>query len=286
MQKRFFLIVPVCAITLAFAACSSSVSARDDQSFTIISSGSAEKLVTREVRVDAFSGLETSHSIRVEFTEKRSGNPEVTVTAPKDCIDHLKTEVKGGQLRIYYDFGGGEHKTKGTLVKVSAPALQTVKGSSASEVVLTDGMHVRENLNVDLTSAAAFTWNGTLRVDGKFDFIGSSAATVEGKSLEAKNVKMILSSAAGGTLKGIKAEKLEAVTSSAANLSLQGQTQTARLTAASGSNLDAADLSAERADAGGNSGATLKAPRTAQLTYSESSGASVSWKGSPNVTRR
>lgn len=286
MQKRFFLIVPVCAITLAFAACTSSVPTHDGNSLTIISSGSAAKLVTREVRVEAFSGLETSHGIRVEFTEKPSAKPEVTVTAPEDCIDHLKTEVKGGQLRIYYDFDGGEHNTKGTLVKVSAPALQTVKCSSASEVVLTDGMHVRGNLKVELTSAATFAWSGTLRVDGITDFVGSSAAELKGESLVAKNVKVILSSAAEGTLKGIQAENFEAVTLSAADLSLQGQTQTARLSASSGSNLDAADLAAERADAGGNSGATLKAPRTAQLTYSESSGASVSWKGSPKVTRR
>lgn len=164
-----------------------------------------ENLVTRDVTVKSFSGISSSTGVNVQYTCVPSGSPTVKVTAPSDCIDYLMVKVEDGVLKIYYDFSSypqrnASHRTAGTLVEVTGPALRSVEASSASAVTLKNDMHIGGTLKVDLSSAASLTWAGELSANEKADFDISSAAKVSGASLTSARVDIDASSSAAFSL--------------------------------------------------------------------------------------
>jgi hypothetical protein len=110
-----------------------------------------------EVRnVGGFTGIKVSSGIELVLSQ---GNTEAVAVSAANAEErqNIKTEVKEGVLKIYYDNGGvykGRNRNTGKLrAYVSAVTLKLLH-ASAGAAVKVDGMVKAANLDVDLSSGA------------------------------------------------------------------------------------------------------------------------------------
>jgi hypothetical protein len=122
-----------------------------------------------EVRnVSGFHAIEVSGGIDLFLS---SGDEAVAVSAnDKEIRDRIKTEVKDGVLKIYYDWKKGmKFNLKGTSLKayVSFKNLDGLSASGGSDVKV-DGTIKSDKLNLDLSGGSDFSGKvavGTMKID-------------------------------------------------------------------------------------------------------------------------
>jgi hypothetical protein len=162
MKNFFSLLAAVCIITTSFA----------------------QKTIhdpNAEVRsVSGFHAIEVSGGIDLYLS---NGNEAVAISASdKEVRDHIKTEVKDGVLKIYYEWKKGvKFSIKGNKsmkAYVSFKNLDKLSASGGSDVGV-DGTIKSNTLNLDLSGGSDF--NGKVDVTNlKVDQSGGSDVNISG----------------------------------------------------------------------------------------------------------
>ncbi|WP_196885209.1 head GIN domain-containing protein [Aureivirga sp. CE67] len=164
---------------------------------------------TKESRTlnQSFSQIKVQQGIQVYLTQ----DPDVKleVEADSNVIEHLKTEVKNGKLKIYFDEDVKKVRTKN--VYLSAPEIVSIKASSGAGVksentIKSDNLSLdsssggninltvhSENLNCETSSGSVIKVRGDAE---NIDVDASSGSVIQCKELESKNCKADVSSGA------------------------------------------------------------------------------------------
>ncbi len=142
---------------------------------TVINDPNAE---TRDVK--GFHAISVSHAINLFLSQS---DEEAVAVSAKDVKyrDHIRTEVKDGVLRIWYDNNGiwdsGNKKLK---AYVSFKTLDKLTASGASDVVV-DGTISSDKLDINLSGASDF--KGIVKVNElNMDQSGASDVTIRGSA--------------------------------------------------------------------------------------------------------
>ncbi|WP_196890579.1 head GIN domain-containing protein [Aureivirga marina] len=154
-----------------------------------------------------FTKIKVQQGIQVHFTQ--DPDVELRVEADSNIMDNLKTEVKNGRLKIYFE--ENVKKVKAKNVYLSAPEVMEVKVSSGAGFK-TENTLKSENLkldsssggNLDLTVNAGnvscdSSSGSIINVRGEAENLktdASSGSVIQCKELEAKNCKSDVSSGA------------------------------------------------------------------------------------------
>jgi hypothetical protein len=139
----------------------------------------------------AFHGVEASGAVEVHW---RSGAPAISVRADDNLIGQLKTEVKGGTLRIYTE-GHDVSFSHRPVINVSSAALDTIGLSGAS---LLDAKGVAgEKLSVESSGASHIELSGHVR-SARLDLSGASQLALGGLTTE--ELRLDASGASSGTV--------------------------------------------------------------------------------------
>ncbi|MBC7904495.1 MAG: DUF2807 domain-containing protein [Gemmatimonadaceae bacterium] len=129
--------------------------------------------------VGSFHAIKVSNGI--DLIIKQGSTEAVAVSAiDKEYRDRIKTEVKGGELRIYFDHSTWKSwSSSGKKLKayVSFKELDKIDGSSGSQTTI-DGDLKAGNLKIEMSSGAAF--------DGS---VQASALTVDQSSGSGVKIK-------------------------------------------------------------------------------------------------
>lgn len=207
--------------------------------------------------VPAFSGIEVSTGVDVEFTQ--SPKQSVVLKVDADKQQYVITEVENGVLKIFVRNRSVKNLNFNSLkVIVSGPKLsKLITKSGASFKTVTP---VSENsFNASFSSGSQVTG----------DFIIATATAMELSS--GVSVKMNLQT---------KSLALEA--SSGSSIKLSGKADSGVYSASSGSSVSASDFVTRSAVVDASSGASIKVNTTETITASASSAASVQYRGNPS----
>jgi len=172
-------------------------------------------VVSETRKVSGFDEINVDFPARVLISQGTTES--VKVQADDDVLPGLKTEVKNGELRIYYKRDGDKriNPTKTPVITITVKNLKAVDFSSAGELIV-DGLesddlsisldgagNIELNdiavkvLSVNLSGAGSTTASGTaddlsLNISGFGDF--------NGKELESKTGSVNISGAGGATV--------------------------------------------------------------------------------------
>ncbi|HTQ64009.1 MAG TPA: head GIN domain-containing protein [Puia sp.] len=153
-------------------------------SLLFITIASAQKTVisdpNAEVRnAKGFHAIEVSHAINLYLSQ---GDEEAVAVSAKDTKyrDRIKTEVKNGVLKIWYDNEGWrwDNGNKQLKAYVSFKSLDKITASGASDVAV-DGIISGDKLDLGLSGASDF--KGAVKLNElNLDQSGASDVTIKG----------------------------------------------------------------------------------------------------------
>lgn len=188
-----------------------------------------------EVReLSGYDALKVSGALIVTLHE---GNPRAEITMLKGDLENLKTEIKSGTLKIYYDNKGwgrsnGKNKARIDLYyehlnRISAAAGCVVESNNvlrgdSFDANVSSGARMEleiqmNKVDVDVSSGGSLAILGET---GKLDVDVSSGGSFRGAGLEAKNVSADASS--GGSAKVWATKSIDADASSGGSVRYKG----------------------------------------------------------------
>ena len=223
----------------------------------------SKNYITQKVKVEKFDGISTSTSIDVIYTQT-TGNIDVEVYAPDNLMKYVKVEVDGGMLKIGFE---SEEKGRGlningkhdTEVRISAPAVHSLRASSSGDIILKNG----------------------LQTTGKVNIESSSSGDIKGVNIVCDALMLEASSAGDVSIKGLKAETVHAEASSSGDVSLEGVCRSAKFDASSAGDIEADELKADKVVAKASSAGDITCNVLESLDASTSSAGNVRYKGNP-----
>jgi len=166
MFKNFLY---VSLLTISFISCNAQPEVR-----TLVNDANAEKRM-----VTPFTGVDVSNAITLYISQGNEDAVAVSCTESSDT-KKVKTEVKNGVLKIYFDngFWGGAWKDKKVKAYVSIKNPNFISISGASSCKINETINA-ENLKINISGASNI--KGNLKVNNlKIDLSGASSATFNG----------------------------------------------------------------------------------------------------------
>ncbi|WP_019947355.1 head GIN domain-containing protein [Hymenobacter aerophilus] len=198
-----------------------------------------------------FTAIEVSNGIELNLT---TGAQRVEATAETaELLARLKTEVRNGVLKVYFDREKDEQQGRKSYVRtlhveVAAPLINKLSGSSGAKLTV-PGPYATDKLAADLSSGASLVADfraATLDLDlssgatatltGKAKELKvdvSSGAEFKGRTLEAAACEASASS--GGSIAVNVQENLQANASSGGGVNYSGPAKVRKTTSSGGS---------------------------------------------------
>ncbi len=207
--------------------------------------------------VPAFTGIETSSGVDVEFSQNPTQS--VTVKTEPEKQQYVITEVENGILKIFIRNRGGKNLNFNNLKVL-------VAGPNLSRLVTKSGSSFKAVTPVNETAFAANCTSGS-QVSGDFKISTNTALEVS----SGVSVKM-----------NLETKSLALDASSGSSLKLSGKADSSTVSASSGSSVSASDFITKTAVVDASSGASVKINTTQSITASASSAASVQYRGNPS----
>lgn len=130
--------------------------------------------------------VEGFDSVRIDYPAQvliSQGNEEsLEIEAEDNLLPGLQTEVRGSELRIYYDSEDGEHvnPTKSVTITITVQELNSINFSSAGELIV-NGLEAN-NLDVNLSGAGNVELNDIAVRGLDLNLSGAGSATASGSA--------------------------------------------------------------------------------------------------------
>lgn len=136
------------------------------------------KVVSSTREASGFDSLEIDYPAQVFISQGEKES--VTVEAEDNILPGLKTEVRNGQLRIYYKTTDGKHvnPTKPVKITIVAKDLKDIEFNSAGELTI-DGLKT-EGLDISLSGAGNLKLNDIAVTDLSVSLSGAGSMTASG----------------------------------------------------------------------------------------------------------
>ena len=243
----------------------------------------SKNYITQKLKVEKFDGISTSTSIDMIYTQT-TGNMDVEIYAPDNLMEYVKVEVDGGMLKIGFELEEkgqglnikGKHETE---VRVSAPAVHSLRASSSGDIILKNGLQTTGKVSVESSSSGDIK-GGNIVCDA-LETEASSSGDIDLDQVECISLMLKASSAGDVSMMALKAERVCADASSSGDVSLSGVCRMAKLEASSAGEIDADDLKADTVIAEASSSGDVSCYAVESLEASTSSAGNVRYKGNP-----
>jgi hypothetical protein len=155
-------------------------------SFNVGSVSGSGNIVKDKRDVSGFKSVDVGGVFKVEVTAQKDF--EVEVMADDNLLQYIKTEVDGGVLKIETEKRIISHEP--ILVRVSAPDIENIEASGASNVSLTNLKNTR--LGVDTSGASKVSIEGET---AKLTIDVSGASKIDAENLKADSANVDASGA-------------------------------------------------------------------------------------------
>lgn len=235
--------------------------------------------VTKKVNVGHFEGISTSTPIDVIYTQT-SGSPQVEIYAPDNVAERIEIRVENNILKVRFQPNTSIYGKCKKEVRVSAPAMKSLKASSSGNIILTNGLKTSGDVSLKTSSSGDIT-GGVVSCDN-LSLGSSSSGDIELQKVICSNLAASASSSGDVEVKEVKAQSISANASSSGDVILtSGNCQSASYTASSSGDVEAKGVKANQVVANANSSGDVYCYATESLTANASSSGEVGYKGSP-----
>ena len=269
MKKNIFILAMAMAVT-------SCVTAQDG----IVPS---KNYVTKKVKVGKFDGISTSTSIDVLYTQT-SGSQEIEIYAPDNLMEYVQVTEKNGMLKVRFESkdakkGVNIRRKHQTEVRVSAPAVHTLRATSSGDIILKNGLQTKGKVNMKSSSSGDI--EGGNVVCDVLEAKTSSSGDIELMKVECTSLEAEASSSGDVSIKDLKAETVNAEASSSGDVELSGICRSAQFSASSSGDVEAKNLKADAVKAKASSAGDITCHAVESLDATTSSAGNISYKGDP-----
>ncbi|MBQ0147548.1 MAG: DUF2807 domain-containing protein [Flavobacteriaceae bacterium] len=149
-MKHIFLSLLLVS-TLGFSSCNIDVNGMRN-SFSKEVVNVSQNNIDEIRKVNSFNGVDVRHAIVLNVTDSPY-NGEITINAPDNVLDKIKTEVVNGVLKIYVD-GNLRMNNQKITVNIPHQKLRSFNLSGAVKGTIQPTLKV-ENLTIDLSGASS-----------------------------------------------------------------------------------------------------------------------------------
>lgn len=244
----------------------------------------AQSKETRQV--NDFSAVKSSQSIEVNFTYGGAKSVVVEVEKSENMKD-VKTEVSGGELRIFIDqksnkkwFNGINTKDFGKVtVTISNPTLEGVRLSSSSKFNLLNKAKAK---SFDIKASSSGRFNGELVQADNLSLEASSSADITGKFEISNNANASASSSADIDIT-LKAKNASFGASSSASLKVSGSANKVDASASSSGSIKGGSFTIKTLDGKSSSSGTMLFNVTDEVSGKASSSGLIKYTGSAKI---
>lgn len=201
-------------------------------------------VISQERKVTAsFDKITVSQGIKLYIAMEKEAS--IHVEADENLHEHIKTEIKSGVLKVYFDGNISFSKTKN--VYISLPNIQSIKASSGSYVTsenilmskyleLKTSSGASMEIDVDTDTLFAKTASGSsIELKGKtntYNSEASSGSTID--SYELISTSAIAKASSGSVIRLFVKDELDAKASSGGSIKYKGKPQSINKKSASG----------------------------------------------------
>lgn len=234
--------------------------------------------VTENRKVANFSGIDVSNAIEVIYTV--GSKNDLTVSAPKDIISYVVTEVKHGTL--YCKIKTGDNKSinlgnKKIIVRLTAPALNEFDISGASTINVTNAITGIPKLEIELSGASKMDIS---KIDvSELEVELSGASNLDIASVTTTRADLEVSGASHLAIDQIKAKKMSIDGNGASNGTISGKADICKIEISGTSSFDLSNLIFKNGD--------VEVSGVSKLTLNKNSGIdSMETSGNSSVKKK
>lgn len=214
--------------------------------------------VTKNIKVDNFTGLNLAGSPNVTYTQK-AGKPEVEVYTSDNIVDLLDINVVNNTLNIKFKKGVSVSYNK-LEIRVSSETLNNISVAGSGNVELANGLKT-DHLKVSV----------------------AGSGDIEGSNITCANLTASIAGSGDLKLDNVSAAGTEASVSGSGTAILTGTSQEADYRVAGSGDLFASGLQAKRVSASVSGSGDIKCHATDFLKARTSGSGNIGYKGNPEL---
>jgi hypothetical protein len=235
--------------------------------------------VTKNIKVDNFTGLNLAGSPDVTYTQK-AGKPTVEVYTSDNIVDLLDIKVNNKTLNIKFKKGVNVSFNK-LEIRISSETLNNISVAGSGNVELANGLKT-DYLKISVAGSGNIKAdNITCTNDVSVSIAGSG--DIQGSNITCANLKTSVAGSGDLKLNNVSATNTEASVAGSGTAILTGTTQEASYRVAGSGDLFASDLQAKRVSASVAGSGDIKCHATEFLKARTSGSGDIGYKGNPEL---
>ena len=237
----------------------------------------SKNYVTKNIKVDNFTGLNLAGSPDVTYTQK-AGKPTVEVYTSDNIVDLLDINVVNNTLNIKFKKGVNVSYNK-LEIRISSETLNNISVAGSGNVTLANGLKTNQ-LKMSVAGSGDINANN-IACTNELSISIAGSGDIQGSNITCTNLKT--SVAGSGDLKLNNVSATEASVAGSGTAILTGTTQEASYRVAGSGDLFASDLQAKRVSASVSGSGDIKCHATDFLKARTSGSGDIGYKGNPEL---
>ena len=235
--------------------------------------------VTKNIKVDNFTGLNLAGSPNVTYTQK-AGKPEVEVYTSDNIVDLLDINVVNNTLNIKFKKGVSVSYNK-LEIRVSSETLNNISVAGSGNVELANGLKT-DHLKVSVAGSGDIDADN-ITCTGNLNVSVAGSGDIEGSNITCANLTASIAGSGDLKLDNVSAAGTEASVSGSGTAILTGTSQEADYRVAGSGDLFASGLQAKRVSASVSGSGDIKCHATDFLKARTSGSGNSGYKGTPEL---
>lgn len=234
--------------------------------------------VTKEIKVEDFTGLRVTGSPDVSYTQ-RSGKPRVEVYTSDNIVELLDIYVKDNTL--YAGFKKNINVSYNKLeIRVFSEKLNEISVSGSGDVVLKNGLKT-DGLQISIAGSGDIQGNDIACTELGISIAGSG--DVKHSNIQCTGLQVSIAGSGDLKLDNVTCQNAEASVAGSGTVVLSGSTQEATYKISGSGDLFASDFQAKRVSASVSGSGDIKCHASDFLKVRTSGSGSVGYKGDPEL---
>ena len=235
--------------------------------------------VTKNIKVDNFTGLNLAGSPNVTYTQK-AGKPEVEVYTSDNIVDLLDINVVNNTLNIKFKKGVNVSYNK-LEIRISSETLNNISVAGSGNVTLANGLKTNQ-LKMSVAGSGDINANN-IACTNELSISIAGSGDIQGSNIICTNLKTSVAGSGDLKLNNVSATDTEASVAGSGTAILTGTTQEASYRVAGSGDLFASDLQAKRVSASVSGSGDIKCHATDFLKARTSGSGDIGYKGNPEL---
>lgn len=239
----------------------------------------SKNYVTKNIKVDNFTGLNLAGSPDVTYTQK-AGKPTVEVYTSDNIVDLLDINVVNNTLNIKFKKGVNVSYNK-LEIRISSETLNNISVAGSGNVTLANGLKTNQ-LKMSVAGSGDINANN-IACANELSISIAGSGDIQGSNITCTNLKTSVAGSGDLKLNNVSATDTEASVAGSGTAILTGTTQEANYRVAGSGDLFASDLQAKRVSASVSGSGDIKCHATDFLKARTSGSGDIGYKGNPEL---